>query len=172
MIEETTLQEEGLTPNPKVPFRITDQSSAEWALFKIHERRQRRILIEAQAAAMIAEARKAEEAAEARFLPELEAWAKEQIDSGAVKGKTVKTFAGALSLRTVPGRFAVDKARSEELALLHCPDAIEVIETRRVDSKALIEALKAHLEATGEIVEGFEIVPARESLSVKFLDER
>lgn len=102
---------------------------------------------------------------EARFLDELRAWAGAQLEGK--KARTLKLPHGDLCFRKVPGRIAVD-AKSPELiawAQEHMPRALEERVVRSIHVNT--DAVKAHVEATGEIPEGVEVVEARETFSWK-----
>jgi hypothetical protein len=158
----TPLEELASTP---AAFEVTDQQSAEWALRKIAGKRAEIDLVKAQAAALIAGLQRDLDGFEGRFVPQLEAWAAEQLGGG--KSRTVKTLCGSLSFRTVPARLSVAGMEDAlQTARLTCPSAVIVAET--LDKRRFLESATQHFEATGELLPGIERTEERQSFSLKF----
>ena len=141
------------------PWRITDDNRAAWAADKVLGARERLARVKASCQAMIDEAAREAQDAEAFFLPLLEEWARANPPR---KGKTIRLPTGALAFRTViGGPRLVDAKAALDWAREHTPSLIEITE------RVTITALKDYMEAVGEVPPGVEVVPDRESFDVK-----
>ena len=97
-----------------------------------------------------------------RFEADITAWARQEADRRRRKSVTLAN--GVISFRAVPARFAVsDEAAATEAARAACPAAVEAVTVTRLDRRALLD----YVEATGELIDGVELIPASESVSIK-----
>lgn len=143
----------------RLPFSVHDEESAAWAADKILSARERLARVTAACAEMIAEAGREVVDLESLFLPQLEAWARQNPPR---KGRTIRLPVGKLSFRTVPGGPRVtDEAAALEWARQYLPAAVQVRE------KVLATPIKEYVEQTGEAVPGVEMVESRETFDVK-----
>lgn len=169
-MQEENVEEEGGIPLEK-PFVVENQQTAEWVLGKIYEKKARLHLLQQQAQKLIVDAAADLASFEAHFLPQVEAWAKAELESGKVKGKTIKTFGGDITFRRIPANLIyLGETSKADVARALCPEAIEVVTVEKVDAKKLKEAIFGQLEATGEVPEGVEIVPEQERMYLKFAE--
>lgn len=141
------------------PWAITDEGKAAWAVDKVLAARERLARVKAACQAMIDEAAREVQDAEAFFLPQLEMWARANPPR---KGKTIRLMTGSLAFRTVPGGPRVaDEGQCMDWAKRYCPDAIKVVE------RLSVTAIKEYIANYGELPPGVELVEARESFDVK-----
>lgn len=141
-------------------FAVTDQASAEWVLARFLDAdadiaKAEAIVRNAQAILKRAKSRRA--SLEGRFLPELAEYAKQNLPKG---GKTFSTMYGAVSFRATPAKVrVVDEEAALAWARANAPEAVKVEESILVSKlpKDLVE----------EAPQGFEVVEAGESVSVK-----
>lgn len=151
-------------------FVLDSRSKVEWALRKIAAKEAEIELVTAQAQEMIKGLNTDLERLQAHFRPQIEHWAKQELEETKAKGRTVKTLAGNLSFRTVPPRLVIaDEEEAMRRARADCPEAIVIVPaTVKIDKKVLGDYAKAQLADAGEIIEGYMLVEATESFSIKF----
>lgn len=154
-------QEQGAV---ETPFMVTDRQSAEWVLRRIAARQAEIDLVKAQAAEMVRSLQSGLDSFKGRFEPQLEAWAREQLQMTGGKSKTVKTLGGNLSFRTVPAALEItDAGSASEVAI-----TLGLVKPAPVDLVAYRKAAQEALDRTGELLPGVEIRPERESFSIRF----
>lgn len=165
----------------KDEFRVNDVQSAEWVLSKILRAETEIAAIQTERAAILAnlesrekEYRRKVDYLRARFGPELEEFARAEIEANP-KSKTLKLAHGKLSFRTVKGGVRVkDATLALDWAKEHCPDAVKVVESFQIsmvaaDAKARI----AETIALGEgeyaalVADAFEVKPDAEAFDIK-----
>jgi phage host-nuclease inhibitor protein Gam len=94
-------------------------------------------------------------------LPLLEDYARAHPPS---RGRTLRLLTGDLSFRRVPARLEVrDVERVTAWARERCPDALVERVTVHVDHRTISQ----HLDRTGEIPDGAQLVDERDSFAVK-----
>jgi hypothetical protein len=156
-------------------FSVKDRESAEWVLRKLYSRKKEAELLAAQAARIVKDANERLAAFEARFAPELEAWAAQELERQGGRGKTVKTFAGDIGFRTVPPTLVFPTSEQEMLLLagVYAPEAVstETVVTTKIDKRVLKKAILDQIVAGDEIPEGVEFVSSRETMTIKFAVE-
>lgn len=167
MFEEEGKQEEGQRAEA---FVLDSRTRVEWALRRIASKEAEIALVRAQAAEMLRDLEKDLEGFCEHFRPQIEHWAKQELEETKAKGRTVKTLAGNLSFRTVPPRLVIaDEEEAMRRARADCPEAIVIVPaTVKIDKKVLGDYAKAQLADAGEIIEGYMLVEATESFSIKF----
>lgn len=148
-------------------FCIDDVSKANWYLRKLARIESERALVKAQADEML----RALDAAAARLKAlheaDLQAWAKEELERQGGRRKSLPLLFGTVAFRTVPASLRVTGSREAiEHARAEGWEVVKTVET--LDSEAYKQQAAAVLHETGEILPGVEIVPERESFSVKF----
>lgn len=164
---EEDAEADGHATPPAVPedtWRIRDEDDAQWVVGLMVEADAAIERHQAQAAARLAELKGRRDRLSARFGADLEAWAKEEAARRGRRSVTLLT--GTVAFRKVPGRLSISDA---ELAQARADETgMEgAFETRRVFLPAVYrEAAQFHLEETGELLPGVEIVPERDSMSV------
>lgn len=145
-------------------FMVTDADSAAWVLRKIAAREAEIALVKAQAAEIVKGLQSGLESFKGRFEPQLEAWARVELEKTGGKTKTVKTLGGNLAFRTVPAGIEItDTGSAAEVAL-----TLGLVKPAPVDLAAYKKAAQAALEERGELLPGVELRPARESFSIRF----
>ena len=145
-------------------FEVTDTQSAAWVLRKIAARQAEIDLVKAQAQEMIKGLQSGLDSFRGRFEPQLEAWARQEIEKTGGRTKTVKTLGGSLSFRTVPAGLEItDTGSAAEVAI-----TLGLVKPAPVDLVAYRKAAQESLERTGELLPGVEIRPERESFSIRF----
>lgn len=150
-------------------FAIDTEDKANW-LLRAHlvlnaEEQQ----IERQAAARLADIRKRRASLKARFDLELEDWARSEMENRRVKGKTLKLLCGNISFRTVRGGLKLTDADS---AIDHAKvlGAVQEIVTVKIDRDRYVQIAQDALHRTGELLPGIEMLPDRESMSIRFAE--
>lgn len=145
-------------------FMVTDASSAAWVLRKIAARQAEIALVKAQAAEIVKGLQSGLEGFRGRFEPQLEAWARTELEKAGGKSKTVKTLGGNLAFRTVPAGLEItDTGSAAEVAI-----TLGLVKPAPVDLAAYKKAAQTALEERGELLPGVELRPARESFSIRF----
>lgn len=141
-------------------FRVDSEGAAVWVVDKLLSYEERQARLNEQYLAMTDALKRDRERFERRFLGELQAWFEDQPK----KGKSLRLLTGTLAVRTVRGGpRVVDEAAVFEWAEVDLPDAIKTQTVRKLDK----DAVREHVRETGEVVPGVELVPDRESFSVK-----
>lgn len=162
LVNEATGEITGLAVDQEAPFRVHDQSSAEWVLEKLHEAESQVAAIAARRSVLLANLEAMErpimhrvEWLRMRFGRELEEWAKREL--AGQKVRSVRTPFGALSFRKVKAQLVVDdEKQAAAWAKAQAPEAVKVTE------KFLVSRVPA-----GAVPPGCHIAPARESFTVK-----
>lgn len=143
-------------------FRVHDRPTAEWLVRKVVEADQHMVRVKQQAEREIARTRRERDFLLFRHGPELERWAKNQLDQHQGRRKSVLLLSGTVGFRKLAESLVVEnEGRLLIWARKHCKKAIAVIE--RVSRTTL----KQHLAATGELPDGVRIQPAQEKFYIK-----
>jgi hypothetical protein len=150
-------------------FAVNSEAAAEWVLEKLSEAEGRVVGLKSELAGIqerfasrIKEQERRAEWLRARFGSELEEFAKSQLDG---KSKTWKGAFGSIGFRSTAARVTVaDQDRAVAWASVDCPDAIK--ETRSVLVSNIPDSVKALMIEKGA-PDGFDIVPAGESVTIK-----
>ena len=152
-------------------FHITTEAEALWYLRKLANLEAERQRVKKQAESMIAALDTDTESLKRLYQGELEHWARNEMQARGGRKKTLHTLQGTLRFRNVPARLAI---QDPQTALLTCfaEQWEECIETKSllIPSEFLKMAQERLLE-DGELVQGVEMVPERESFSVTFAKE-
>jgi hypothetical protein len=144
------------TPNGWV---VDSEDKAAWATDVVLSKRERLARLEAQTQHLLHLARVDLERAEGFFLPQLRAFAEAHPPK---KGRTIHLATGSLAFRCVPGGARVkDPKACMAWALQWCPNAIEQ------KPKLVADVVKKHVETTGEIPPGVEIVDDQDTFDIK-----
>lgn len=148
-------------------FCIDSTDKANWLLRKLAAIDSERALVKAQADEMMrgldADAARLKALHEA----DLQAWAKAELERQNRGKKTLPLLFGTVAFRTVPAALRVTGSREAiEYAQAQGWDVVRSVET--LDGEAYRQQAAAVLHETGEVLPGIEIVPERESFSVKF----
>lgn len=143
------------------PFRIDSEERAAWVVDKLLSYDERLERLDAQYKRTRARLVADREAFEARFLVPLQQWAGHHLPR---RGRTVHLLTGSLSWRTVPATAKVVEAeRALAWAEEALPGAVVVTTTKRLDP----QALRAYIEAEGEIPPGVGLVEEHDRFYVR-----
>jgi hypothetical protein len=143
-------------------FEVTDRSSADWLVRKVVEADAHIRRVKEQSVREIARTQRERDFLLLRFGPQLERWAKAELQKHKGRRKSVLLLSGTVGFRTLAEKLVVD----DELRLLawakrHCRKAVAVIE--RVSKTALNQ----HVESSGELPDGAHLEPAKEKFYIK-----
>ncbi len=161
--EAETLTENFLTEAPR--FCVDSRDKANWLLRKLAAIEAERALVKAQAEEIIRGLDG--DAARLRALhgADLREWARAELAGG--RRKTLPLLFGSVSFRTVPASLRVAGSREAiEYAKGQGWDVVRVAET--LDADGYRQQAAAVLHETGEVPPGVEVVPERESFSLRF----
>lgn len=142
-------------------FAIRDESSAAWAVNKVRSFDEQIARIREQSATMIESIEK-ERARFSDFVtPHLEVY----FESNAPKkGRSIKLVSGTIGYRKVAGGPRIkDAAACVEWARQYHPDAIATV----VNESVPAAFVKAHVERTGEVPDGVDLVEDRDCFYIK-----
>lgn len=148
-------------------FVIDSREKVNWYLRKLAAIENERALVKAQAEEILRGLDA--DAARLRALHEadLQAWAKEELERLGGRKKTLPLLFGTVAFRTVPSSLrVVGSAEAVEYAKSQGWEVVTTVE--KLDGEAYKQQAAAVLHETGEVLPGVEIVPERESFSVKF----
>ena len=152
----------GIEGSGGAAFAIDSEESANWLLRKLALIEAETKLIQAQAEAITKRLTTQREGLLRRYGAELEQWAKSQITE---RHKSVQLLYGTCAFRKVPGG---PKLADETAAMVwaheNAPLLLKVEQVTKLDRKAYLALVKED----GEILPGVEVVPDRESFSIKF----
>lgn len=141
------------------PWHINSADQAAFAVDAILSQRERVERVREQCEHLVHLAEQELVRLEEWFLPQLQSWLRENPPA---RGKTLHLPTGSVAFRTVPGGpRVVDSGECLVWAREHLPAAVKTTECLAIDE------VKAHIEHTGEIPPGADIVPDRESFDVK-----
>lgn len=163
---DTTTVETGVE-SEATRFVIDDEGKANWYLRELRMVETEIATVKSQAAEMIRaleiDANRLRWRHEADFL----AWAKEELGRRGGTRKTLPLFQGTVAFRTVPMSLRIaGSGEAIEYARSQGWDVIRTVEC--LDSEGYRRQAAALLTETGEVLPGIEIVPERESFSVRF----
>jgi hypothetical protein len=102
-------------PSP-AEWRITDRQGVEWFLRRMRQDADEISTIKAMAASMIKEIEGRMQRREARHLPDVMEWTRQEIERQGEKTKSAKTFQGVCQFRTVASRLVIS---DEQKAMEH-----------------------------------------------------
>lgn len=150
--------------DPQEPFRVRDQDSAEWVLERILEAEseadalgRRKALIVDNLDRMQREHTRRAEFFRERFGPQLEEWARGQLNGK--KARTLRTPYGSLAFRKKAARLVIE---DEEQAIADCldnaPDAV------KTTYRLLVSMLPA-----GVVPKGCRVEPGGDSFRIEVL---
>lgn len=161
--DEAQASQDGHQGSSVQPFVIDSEDKAAWVVDKMVEADQRIERLQAQFQARLSELRAERQRLDDRFGAELENWARGEAERRKRRSVTLST--GTLAFRKVPGRLTIANAEDAQCGARQA--GVDAFETREVFLPAVYrEAAQAHLEETGELLPGVELVPERDSFSV------
>ena len=149
-------------PTATTEFHITDEAGANWYARKLANIEAERARVTAQAAKIKAQLDGEEKSLKDRFEAEAREWARAELDR-RYKGrrKSLALLQGTFAFRAVPATLRVD----DVAAALNRAAELGAV---KVDVSAYREHATAARNATGELLPGVVIVPAREHFGVSF----
>lgn len=154
-------------PRPKDTFVIEDERGANWLLSKLAANRAEQERVNAQAATRTAELETDYNKLMHLYGQQLETFAR--AESERRRRKTVTLQQGTIAFRSAPARLVIpDVDDATNQARIYFPDCVTTETVTRLDKTAFIKAATAHMEATGEIVQGVERLPAAETFRISF----
>jgi hypothetical protein len=150
-------------------FTVDSATAAEWVLEKLSEAEGRVVGLKAELAGVqerfasrIKEQERRSEWLRARFGPELEEFAKTQLDG---KSRTWKGTYGSVAFRSTAAKVvALDQTKAVAWAAKNCPDAVKTVQSFLISN--VPDSVKALMLEKGA-PDGFDIIPAGESVSIK-----
>jgi len=147
-------------------FHITNEAGALWYLRKLANLEAERQRVKKQAERMIASLNTESEGLKRVYQGELENWAREELKRKGNRRKTLHTLQGTLRFRHVPARLAID----EQTALRFAAESLRacIITREELNRAAYLEEAQYRLDTTGELLEGVERIPERETFTVSF----
>jgi len=150
-------------------FAICDEKTAGWYLNRVAAIEGEEARVKAQAAAILQGLAADRERLAARFESELHEYVVSEIQLRYQgKKRSLPLLQGTVSLRTVPASVRIaDKAAALAYAVAESPELVltETVTTTTLDSAGY----RKLFEATGDAdMPGIEIIPARESMTIKF----
>jgi phage host-nuclease inhibitor protein Gam len=151
----------------KARFEIVDEASAGWYLNKLAQIDDEQARIKAQSSAILAELRTNRESLANHFEPQLEVWAKEQLELRyAGKKRSLPLLQGTIAFRNVPASIRVaNVAAATDYAKTFAPEMVQSVVTEVLDTTGY----RQMFEATGDAdMPGIETTAAHESMSIKF----
>ena len=148
-------------------FHITSESAALWYLRKLANLEAERQRVKRQAERLVAALDTEAESLKRGYAGELEHWAREELKRKGSRRKTLDTLQGTLRFRHVPARLSLEENGN---ALRYAADNLPalVVTRRELDRAAYLDEAKRLLEETGELMEGIERIPERETFTVSF----
>lgn len=146
-------------------FRVDSQDAAEWVLERLQEAEAEVWAIERRKHVILENLTRLSQRAEGRakwlrqrFGPELEAWARGQLEGR--RERTVTTPFGRLSFRRTPGRIGIrDLLQAANWCEAHAPAAV------RMEPKVLVSELKGREAELPE--DAFEVVGPSDAFRVE-----
>lgn len=156
------------TGEVKVEFHIVDDGGANWYLRKKAAFESERAVLNAQMKELFAEIDRNERDLDARYYAEFKDYAEKKILAQG-KPRNYKFFYATASLRDVPEHWTVTDAETAiRTAKLICPDALSEFTTvKTVLDKEKLFAKAAEI-AKEKPVPGVDLIPQRDSFSIKF----
>ena len=149
------------------PFEINDAGTANWYLKTLRNLESEKATIQAQTAAMLRSLDAEINRFRFRFEPQFQGWVEQELARRGSRSKTLPLHQGTAAFRTVPAslrvmssRDALDYARSQGWPVIR---SVETLDAEGYKSQAA--AVQAE---TGEVLPGIEVIPERESFSVRF----
>ena len=144
-------------------WQCRDEEAASWAIDRVLTARARIDRVTTQASILVARLQKELDRTEGYFFPHLEDYLRANPPA---KGRTLHLLTGSLALRTKPGGARVrDQDAAVAWAREHLPAAI----MQRPAPSPTVDAasIKAHVEMTGEVPDGVDVVDAVDVFDVK-----
>ena len=150
-------------------FHITNEAGALWYLRRLANLEAEARRIRQQAERMITALESEAEGLKRVYQGELENWTRQELAKQGNRRRTLHTLQGTLRFRHVPSRLAID----EPAALRYAAESLPalVVTRQELDRAAYLEEAKRRLEETGELMEGIDITPEKESFTVSFAKE-
>ncbi len=151
----------------RTEFHIDSESAALWYLRKLANLEAERQRVKKQAERLVAALDTEAESLKRVYAGELEHWAREELKRKVNRRKTLHTLQGTLRFRHVPARLSIGE---DTAALRFATESLPalVITKQELDRAAYLDEAKRRLEETGELMEGIERVPERETFTVSF----
>ena len=164
---DPAIHAEGDAPGPN-DFHITDRNAAEWLLRKLGNLKAERTRVTLQAEAIT----RALDADRDRLLRlyggELEEWARNELKDRKSRTKTLHTLQGSVRFRNVPSRLSI----ADEAAAIGYADEEELTSCLslawNLDRAAYLRLAEERFKETGELLDGIESHPERESFIIAF----
>lgn len=152
---------------PVTRWTIDSIDRANWFLRKRRQTEDEIATVKAQAAEMIRSLEADLNRLNARHEADFLAFAKEELARRNNGKKTLPLFQGTVAFRTVPSSLRVSGAPlAIEEAKARGWDVVKTTET--LDGEAYKREAAAVLRESGEVLPGIEVVPERESVTIKF----
>ena len=155
------------TEEERTEFHIDSERAALWYLRKLANLEAETRRVKCQAERLIASLNSEVESLKRVYQGELEHWAREELAKKGNRRKTLHTLQGTLRFRHVPARLSIEE---DAAALRYAADNLPALVAIRqeLDRAAYLDEAKRRLEETGELMEGVERVPERETFSISF----
>jgi hypothetical protein len=148
-------------------FHIDSERAADWLIGKYAAIDAEIALLRSQADAAVRRLQSDREGLEHLYQSEFEAFARAAIAADKRGRKSIILPHGTCALRTVPASVRVTDATS---ALIWCrenrPDLVKVRE--EADTREYLRIAQEEMQQSGEVLPGVEVVPERESFTVRF----
>ncbi len=150
-------------------FCIEDDASADWYL-KILGRIEAELdALNAQYMARVERLAKQKESFNKRFREQFDRFVCARIEEPGFKGETLHLGYGSAAVTSFKERLAVmDEAAAMEFARKSVPAAVSAKVVESLVASAYLDAAQQAMNDTGEIFPGVEIVPARDSVAIKW----
>ncbi|MCX6382170.1 MAG: host-nuclease inhibitor Gam family protein [Armatimonadetes bacterium] len=155
------------TEEKREEFHITSEAAALWYLRKLANLEAETRRVKCQAERLVASLNSEAESLKRVYQGELEHWAREELAKKGNRRKTLHTLQGTLRFRHVPARLSIEENGN---ALQYATESLPafVITRQELDRATYLDEAKRRLEETGELMEGIERVPERETFTVSF----
>lgn len=150
-------------------FEIDSEERANWFLRKLAAIDAERARIKRQAEEILRGLETREASLRGRFEGELRHFVEGEIAKRGGKTKTLKFLQGTCSFRTVPMSLKiVDEEAAREFAGQTKPELLQEVVTVKFDTSGYRDLAKEWLSTQGDVLPGIDVVPERESFSIKF----
>lgn len=150
-------------------FRINSEDAANWYLRKLANIESEKQRIQSQAAAIVAQLDSDRAGLERMHEADLQEFVKNLLAGG--KRKSLTLLQGTCGFRTVPGGLRVSDANAAETYAKKREWICEIV-TLRFDAADYRKIAERELQETGEVLPGCDVVPERESFSIRFGKEK
>lgn len=157
------------TPETGESFVIDSREKADWLLKRIAALEAEEALIATQAEKMLAQVRSDRERLTGRFLPQLETWARGELETTKSRRRSVSLFHGTVQFTTTAPRFIVESTDDAiTTARAVAPQTVTEETLTKLDKKAFLTYAAQRFEETGEILPGVTRTEAGERFAIRF----